>query len=75
MTKCSKLNKIAFNGSYFSYTFQLEENMKRNIIFAIFAIAIGLLSVSFTVAYQYFYPDRLPDGSPFHSGTGCRRED
>lgn len=40
--------------------------MKRNIIFAIFAIAIGLLSVSFTVAYQYFYPDRYihtADGS------------
>lgn len=40
--------------------------MKRNIIFAIFAIAIGLLSVSFAVAYQYFYPDRYirtADGS------------
>ena len=40
--------------------------MKRNIIFAIFAIAIGLLSVSFTFAYQYFYPDRYirtADGS------------
>ena len=40
--------------------------MKRNIIFVIFAIAIGLLSVSFTVAYQYFYPERYirtADGS------------
>lgn len=52
--------------SYFSYTLMLEENMKRNVIFAIFAIGMGILAISFAFAYQYFYPERYirtSDGS------------
>lgn len=39
--------------------------MKRNIIFAVFALLTGLIAASCVYAYQYFYPEkyiRTPDG-------------
>lgn len=50
------MNKGCIFWSYFSYTDVLEVCMKRNIIFAVVSLGIGLVLGLSVCLYDYFYP-------------------
>lgn len=52
------MNKEYVFWSYFSYTGVLEVCMKRNIIFAVASLGIGIILALSVYLYDYFYPQQ-----------------